>query len=335
APRRRAKRATGEDSNAVLPSYPSSWRETLLAENLAHRRRVVKERRTSCQRTQGGMIESSQAETIRTRRSFFLQPFARLGQRLTLPGGRFGELEVERPDGVREDTGDDGVAGPLGVRGNDVPGSPLGAGGRERLLEGAHVVVPVVPFRQIAGGELPALPRVVEPFEEALFLHLLGNVQKELDEDGAVARQVALEGVDVLVAALPEGLAALARRQLLALQQARVDIGDQYLLIIVAVKGADSASFRQAAHAAPDEVVVEILVGRLLEAVDLAALRFDARHDVLDRAVLAGRVHRLQDLQQREGVTRPEQFLGPGQLLQVLGQELVGLFLRHFLAELL
>ena len=48
---------------------------------------------------------------------------------------------------------------------------------------------------------------------------------------------------------------------------------------------------------APEEVVVELFVGRRLEGEDLAALRVDAGHDVLDGAVLAGGVHGLEDQQ--------------------------------------
>jgi len=40
---------------------------------------------------------------------------------------------------------------------------------------------------------------------------------------------------------------------------------------------------------------VELLARRGLEGEDLASLRVDARHDVLDRAVLAGGIHRLED----------------------------------------
>ena len=60
---------------------------------------------------------------------------------------------------------------------------------------------------------------------------------------------------------------------------------------------------------APHEVVVELLRRGLLEGVHLAALRIDARHDVLDRAVLAGRVHRLEDQQQRPAILGVEHVL--------------------------
>ena len=54
---------------------------------------------------------------------------------------------------------------------------------------------------------------------------------------------------------------------------------------------------------------------RLLERGHLAALRIDARHDVLDRAVLAGRIHRLEDEQQRPAVLRVQHVLLLGEPL--------------------
>ena len=59
----------------------------------------------------------------------------------------------------------------------------------------------------------------------------------------------------------------------------------------------------------------------------LAALRIDARHDVLDRAVLAGRVHGLKDQQHRPAVLRVEPLLQLGQALDPLRQQVLGLVL--------
>ena len=81
------------------------------------------------------------------------------------------------------------------------------------------------------------------------------------------------------------------------------------LLVVRAVEDADPAPLGSVLGDAPQEGVVELLGRRLLERDDLHALRVDARHDVLDRRVLAGRVHRLEDDQQRVGVARPQQLL--------------------------
>ena len=92
---------------------------------------------------------------------------------------------------------------------------------------------------------------------------------------------------------------------------------------------------RQALRCTPQKVVVQFLGRRLLEAEDLAALRIDAAHDVLDRPVLAGRVHRLQDDQHRVPVVRVEEVLGLGQVGQVLREHFLGPLLDRVLAEVL
>ena len=84
---------------------------------------------------------------------------------------------------------------------------------------------------------------------------------------------------------------------------------------------------RQRDHAAPHEIVVEFLGRRLLERGDLAALRIDALEHALDRAVLAGGVHALEDQQQRPAVLRVELFLEIVQPLAVGLDDLLALVL--------
>ena len=57
----------------------------------------------------------------------------------------------------------------------------------------------------------------------------------------------------------------------------------------------------------------------------LAALRIDARHHVLDRAVLAGGVHRLEDREHRPAVLRVELLLQLRQPLDAVGEHRLGL----------
>ena len=68
-------------------------------------------------------------------------------------------------------------------------------------------------------------------------------------------------------------------------------------------------------------------LGGRLEAAHEDALRIDARHDVLDRAVLAGRVERLKQNDQRVFLRRPEHVLRGGQAGDVFEQRLVGFLL--------
>ena len=94
-----------------------------------------------------------------------------------------------------------------------------------------------------------------------------------------------------------------------------MDAHDEDLLVVRAVEDADVAALGQLPLVAPQEVVVELLRRRDLEAADLDALRIDPAHDVPDGAVLAGRVHRL------EHDDDPVRVLG-GQTHLVLGEQL-------------
>jgi hypothetical protein len=63
--------------------------------------------------------------------------------------------------------------------------------------------------------------------------------------------------------------------------------------------------------------VGELVGRRHLEAVNMAALRVEGAHDVLDRAALAGRVDALEDDQDPLAALRPETLLKIGQPLEV------------------
>src|SRR5262249_38158046 len=132
-----------------------------------------------------------------------------------------------------------------------------------------------------------------------LLLFFLGNVEKELANADAVARQIALEAADVVKAFLPDVFCDELGRQLLLLQEIAVHPHDEGLLIVAAIENADAAALRQVFHAAPQVIGAEVLAGRRLKGKNLTALRVDAGHDMLDRAVLPGRIHRLKDQQYR------------------------------------
>jgi hypothetical protein len=99
---------------------------------------------------------------------------------------------------------DECARGRFMVGGDDVPWSPRGRGRGQRLLVGLLVRVEVRPLGQIRRRELPLLGRIVEACEEPPSLFLLRDVEEELDHTGAVSMKMVLEGVDVLVASLPE-----------------------------------------------------------------------------------------------------------------------------------
>src|SRR5262245_50401066 len=92
-----------------------------------------------------------------------------------------------------------------------------------------------------------------------------------------------------------------------------MNANDQRLLVIAPVEDPDAAAFGQAFDAAPEEVVTEVFGRGRLERVDLAALGVDAGHHVLDRTILAGRVHGLEDEQDRPPVLGVEHLLELGE----------------------
>src|SRR5204863_117816 len=75
----------------------------------------------------------------------------------------------------------------------------------------------------------------------------------------------------------------------------------------------DVAPGRQGLDRAPEVVVIELFLGRLDEARNLAPAWIDARQHVLDRAVLSRGVHRLQHDQQRPRALRVQPILRAGQ----------------------
>jgi LuxR family transcriptional regulator, maltose regulon positive regulatory protein len=223
---------------------------------------------------------------------------------------------VERGD---QDRGGSQPGEPLVVGRDDVPGSPLGAGVAQHLLEGPLVVVPVAPLPNIGGRELPVLLRVVDALEEPLGLLPLGQVQHDLDDVDAVVDQVALPVVDLPVPPGPD--VTRSSGHLLGGEQGGVHPDDQHLLVVGPVEDAEPAPAGQGALAPPEKVVVQLLGRGLLERPDLHPLRVDPVHHVLDRAVLARRVDALQHQQHAERVLGRQPVLVIGQQLHTLGQQ--------------
>ena len=103
---------------------------------------------------------------------------------------------------------------------------------------------------------------------------------------------------------------------------------DEHLLVIGTIEDADSPAFRQSASRAPEKIVIQFFGARLFETENLAALRIDTGHHVLDGAVFAGSVHGLKNQQHRIAVVRIEQTLQRAQFLDVFAEDFLILFLR-------
>src|SRR6266576_4949747 len=105
---------------------------------------------------------------------------------------------------------------------------------------------------------------------------------------------VALEVIYLFKACLPDAFEALAWK-LLSVQNLRVNANDKHFLIVRAIENADAAALGQRLAAAPQIVVIELLRRGGLERNNLRPLWIDTCHHMLDRTVLAGRIHRLED----------------------------------------
>ncbi len=212
---------------------------------------------------------------------------------------------------------------------NDVPRCPRRARSAERLFVRALIRGPKGAFGDIGDGELPRLVGRVDACEEPFALLIVREVQEELQDDGTVAREVMLEGVDVLEAMAPELRCRSAiRREILAREHVGVHARDDQLFVIGAVEDADAPAWRQRVRTAPQVVVCELVGRGHLEAGHVDALGVDARQHVLDRAVLPRRIHPLQDDEQRVCSRRGEHVLQRGELRDVGGELGFGVLLR-------
>src|SRR5262249_4525353 len=155
-------------------------------------------------------------------------------------------------------------------------------------------LVPVRALLDVVRVELPVVVRIVDPPQEAAALLFPREVQEELHDREAVLDEEALPVVDLAVPARPHVAVSCRRRQLLALEDLRMDADDENLLVVRAVEDRDLPACREALRVTPEKVVVDLLRGRLAEAVDDDALGIDAAHHVTDRAVLATGVERLK-----------------------------------------
>ena len=103
---------------------------------------------------------------------------------------------------------------------------------------------------------------------------------------------------------------------------------DQHLLIVRAVEDTDPAALRQVACRPPKEIVLQLGCTGMLVAEDLTPLRVHPRHDVPDRAILACRVHCLEDDQHSMFGGCIVELLQLAQLPGVLGKQLLIIVFR-------
>src|SRR5579859_1581068 len=152
-------------------------------------------------------------------------------------------------------------------------------------------------------------------------------MQKEFENDDAVACEISFESVNILEALFPNVLGDERGRELLGSKNLLVHANDEYFFVVGAVEDADFSTFRNGLVSAPEVIVIEFFGARSFEGVHIAALGVDAGHDVFDDAVFASSVHRLQNNQKGPAVLRIEFFLNATEELDAVVEKFCGAFL--------
>src|SRR3546814_2683014 len=93
---------------------------------------------------------------------------------------------------------------PLVVGRNHVPRRVRRRRVANHVLVGGHISPPLAARGEVARVALPVLLRFLQPILEAPALLLLGDVEDDLDQRGAVAREVAFHAADIIEALLPD-----------------------------------------------------------------------------------------------------------------------------------
>ena len=150
-------------------------------------------------------------------------------------------------------------------------------------------------------------------------------MKEELENDGAVVREMTFKRVDIGIAIGPEIVVDSGIRNALGFDQFGVDLHDEHFLVVGTIEDADAAALGGCAGISPEEVMAELFGRRVLEAGDLATLRVEARHDVLDGAILTCGIHGLKDDEDRPLIGGVEAVLDCGECGDVLR--------KHFLGE--
>src|SRR5713226_45906 len=190
------------------------------------------------------------------------------------------------------------------------------------------VVLPELALLDVRHGKFPVFLGIVQPLQKSLLLFLLRDVQEKFPDHHAIARQVMLERIDVLIAFFPDVLGHQRVRQLLRSQKAGMHAHHQHFFIIRAIENSDFPARGRHLVAAPEIIVIQFLVARRLERMHVAALRIHAGHHVFDRAVLAGGVHALKNQQQRPHILRVQLLLHLREHLAALPQHALRVLLR-------
>src|SRR5215467_9333863 len=170
------------------------------------------------------------------------------------------ESQIEAVEGFKDSPGNDEAREPLVVRRNDVPGSVLGGRLLDHLFVRFLIVLPEAALLHVGHGELPILLGILETFEETPFLFIFGDMEKEFADDHAIASEIALESIDVLVALLPDMFGDAAVGEFLRAQKRGMHAHDEHFFVVGAVEDADFAALGNVLMVAPEVIVVQLFI---------------------------------------------------------------------------
>src|SRR6516164_10459135 len=115
-----------------------------------------------------------------------------------------GKMQVEGFERADDRRSDHHPRKPFVVGRHHVPGRERRRSMPDDVLVDRHVSRPQRAFGDIVHRELPVLGRLLEPVEKPLTLFPFGDVEEELQDYRAVARQIALDRANIRKAVVPD-----------------------------------------------------------------------------------------------------------------------------------
>ncbi len=101
------------------------------------------------------------------------------------------------------------------IGGNDVPRGPLRARGGNVILVRAHVGTPEGSLRKVGRRKLPVFFRILESLDQPIARLVLRNMEEKLEDEGSIAREMSLKGIDFGKAIAPKVIVYLNIRNAL------------------------------------------------------------------------------------------------------------------------
>src|ERR1035438_7630039 len=122
----------------------------------------------------------------------------------------------------------------------------MGAGRVQAILKSLDVILPVFPFVNVREAKLPILVRLIDARQESLSLFVLGKMEEELKDPGAVTVKMFLQVHDGAIALPPEVFFVLQSfRQSLTAEDLRMHANYQHFLVVGTIENTDLSTDRE------------------------------------------------------------------------------------------